>query len=156
MHALTCCLVSLLFGFSLNDVPPCTDVYVIEVPQNIALAESGSFSVRISSNNLNEYQTLHVDFPDELILSDLHGKQDINVGLNNNTLIYRKNDMDDKQISYSVDNLAVGEYNGSMNMRIYLEDTTPSSVLTNGRNLNEILNSIDPTSISFQTLRTYL
>ena len=155
MHALTCCLVSLLFGFSLNDVPPCNDVYVIEVPQNIALAESGSFSVRISSNNLNEYQTLHVDFPDELILCDLHGKQDINVDLSNNTLIYRKNDVADKQISYSVDNLAVGEYNGSMNMRIYLEDTTPSSVLTNGRNLNEILNSIDPTSISFQTSFPY-
>lgn len=148
-------LASTLWVFSFGSVPPCTDTYVIEIPQNMTFDQSGSFTVRISSNNLNDNQTLHVEFPDEFSLSDTHGKQDISVNLQNNELTYIRNGSSDKQVSYSLSELPVGEWSGQMNMSIYLEDSTPSNVLLEGSRLNSVLNGIDPLTVSFINSFTY-
>ena len=148
-------LASTLWVFSFGSVPPCTDTYVIEIPQNMTFDQSGSFTVRISSNNLNDNQTLHVEFPDEFSLSDTHGKQDISVNLLNNELTYIRNDCSDKLVSYSLSELPVGEWSGLMNMSIYLEDSTPSNVLLEGSRLNSVLNGIDPLSVTFINSFTY-
>ena len=147
--------VFMLCVFSLDPVPPCTDTYVIEIPQNMEFEQNGTFTVRISSNNLNDNQTLHVEFPDQFSLSDSHGKQDISVFLQNNELTYVRNDNSDKQVSYSLNELPVGEWSGNMNMSIYLEDSTPSNILLEGNRLNSILNEIDPLSVTFTNSYLY-
>ncbi|MBP5279426.1 MAG: hypothetical protein J6Z03_03000 [Erysipelotrichaceae bacterium] len=41
------------------------------------IAEEGTITVNILENDLNPYQTLYIDFDEEFVISDSHGKQDI-------------------------------------------------------------------------------
>lgn len=128
---------------------PCNDSYIIQIPNNVNLAESGSFLVNVVENNLSDNQTLYIDFDDEFTLKDSHGKADIIGHTSNNNIVVECNDTSSKEVSYSIGEIPVGEWNGSLGLKIRLATRTISNMLIDGRQINSILASLRPNYVEF-------
>ena len=130
---------------------PCEESYIIQVPNNINIEESGTFNINIIENNLKSNQTLHINFDDEFVLRDSHGKDDISGYISGGSFDIKSSDTQSKTISYSVPQLSVGNWSGNLNMNLSLETEVLSNTLMDGKSINDILslNSVKPNYVVF-------
>lgn len=140
-------LVSFILLSSNNT--PISDNYTIGLPTHLDLTDQGSFEVKLIDNQINDAHTIKVSFDSNFYLKDLHGKSDIIGTINNNTIMFDKNNLESKQVSYYLSNTGVGEYSGNLNANISIDVKQETNVLLSGPNINQILSTINPRVISF-------
>ena len=124
------------------------DAYTILLPSNINLANSGSFEIAISQNNLQDSQKLYINIADNFVLHDTHGKDDISGNILNNEICFTSTDNESKTINYEVIGATVGQWSGLLDLSINLSQEY-SYNLTDGKSINTILKNINPTTITF-------
>ena len=138
-------ILSLLISFA----APCKETYTIEIPRTIEVNENGEINVNIIENNLAENEELNIVFAENFTLSDAHGKQDINGTMNEQKITFSHDDLQSKSVTYTVEQIPVGEWQGNMNINISLQRNLPSNVLLPGYQLNEIFKKIRPNVVTF-------
>ena len=124
------------------------DAYTILLPSNINLANSGSFEIAINQNNLQDNQKLYINIADNFVLHDAHGKDDISGNILNNEICFTSTDNESKTVNYEVIGATVGQWNGLLDLSINLSQEN-SYNLADGKSINTILKSINPTTITF-------
>lgn len=133
-----------------NLMSPLGGSYTIVVPTSINLSDVGSFEISISQNNLLDNQTLNISIDNSFVLSDAHGKADIQGYILNNEVSFTSTDSSTKTIDYEVVDGSVGEWSGTLNINISLSDqNTQTHNLTDGKTLNTILKNLNPGTIAF-------
>lgn len=141
-------LFSTFFGIT-SLYSPIGDSYTLTLPSHIDLTDTSSFNVGINAP-LSEAETLNVEFANSFCLSDSHGKDDVYGSVINNELSFSSQDNDDKTVYLQIDNPGVGEWNGSLDLTITYTSKAQSNILIDGPSINEILKSLNPTTISFK------
>ena len=139
--------ISLIISLMLSS--PCKDAYIIQIPNNISIAEDGSIDVVIVENDLNQYQTLYIDFDDEFTISDSHGKDDISGYTVDSSIVILPNDMETRSITYHLPHIPSGSWSGSLGLSIRLDTHYPSNTLISGSQLNQIIASYAPAYVEF-------
>ena len=130
-------------------VTPNRDSYVISIPRIIEIDENGTISIGITQNNLDENSSLDITFPQTFTLSDSHGKADISGTISNPLISFDYNDQGYKTVGYSIASVPVGDWSGQITMNITLQRNEPSNVMKRGSDINAILQTLNPTSITF-------
>ncbi|MBR5341228.1 MAG: BspA family leucine-rich repeat surface protein [Erysipelotrichaceae bacterium] len=133
----------------LSVMTPNRDGYVISIPRVIEIDENGTISIGITHNNLDANSSLDITFPQTFTLSDSHGKADISGTISNPLISFDHNDYNSKTVSYSIASVPVGDWSGQISMNITLHRDEPSNVMKSGSEINSILQTINPTSITF-------
>ena len=139
--------ISVFIYFLLSS--PCKDSYIIQIPTNIDIVEEGTFNVNIIDNDLDPYQTLHIEFDEQFTLSDSHGKQDISGYTTGSSLSIQANDTQSRTVGYHLPEIPVGSWNGSLGVSIWTETVYPSNLLISGSQLNQIIAAYGPTCVEF-------
>lgn len=128
---------------------PIRDSYIISMPLHLDLNDSGSFSVELVDNNLDDIDTININFDETFILKDKHGKPDISGTINNPNICFDKQDSSSKTVHYNVDNATVGQWQGNLNVCVSLDRQKQSNVLLDGQSINQILQELNPSIITF-------
>ena len=127
----------------------CKDGYIIQIPNSINITENGSIDVNIVENDLDPYQTLYIDFDDEFMISDAHGREDIIGYTSDSSIVIQADDTSGRSIHYHLPEIPAGSWSGSLGLSIRLENNYPSNILINGRALNQIIFAYAPTYVEF-------
>ena len=127
----------------------CKDTYIIQIPSNVNITEEGTITVNILENDLNPYQTLYIDFDEEFVINDAHGKQDIQGYTTNSSISFQADDLLPKQVFYHLPHIPAGSWSGDLSLSIRLDSQYPSNILIDGRQLNSIISSYGPTTVEF-------
>ena len=123
---------------------PCKDAYIIQFPNSINITEDGYIDVIIVDNDLNQYQTLYIDFDDEFTISDSHGKDDISGYTVGSSIVILANDTSTRSVSYHLPDIPSGSWSGSLGLSIRLDTVYPSNLLISGSQLNQIIAAYAP------------
>ncbi|MCF0117731.1 MAG: hypothetical protein HUJ61_06780, partial [Bacilli bacterium] len=100
--------------------------YLIEIPKNIEIDETGEIEIKV--NNIDEDEIIYVNFDDSFTLNDDYGKEDINASILNNNLVFNTNNSKDK-ITYTINNLSAGSWKGIINFNIIHERIAKTNTL---------------------------
>ena len=119
---------------------PFKQSYTISLPETVYLNDTGSFLINVESANLNDNDTINVDFAESFILKDTHGKTAIN-GLITNPHLQFSLSNKSQNLFYTLDNtnLGAGQWLGLIKVNISLVEHAPSNMLISGNELNNIL-----------------
>ena len=128
---------------------PCKDSYIIQIPTSMNITEEGTINVNIIENDLDQYQTLYIDFDEVFTISDSHGKQDISGYTTDSSLVIRANDTSSRAVSYHLPSIPSGSWSGSLGLSIRLDTDYPSNMLISGSQLNQIITAYAPTYVEF-------
>ena len=136
---------------------PCKDAYIIQFPNSINITEDGYIDVIIVDNDLNQYQTLYIDFDDEFTISDSHGKDDISGYTVGSSIVILANDTSTRSVSYHLPDIPSGSWSGSLGLSIRLDTVYPSNLLISGSQLNQIIATYAPAYVEFShdAINTY-
>lgn len=150
VQSLNLFLSTLLIGTT-SLCPPVKNSYTICIPQHIDLNGSGQFDVSLVDLEISQNDSISISFDDSFILTDAHGKGTINGYITNGNISFTSDDPNPKTISYSVDNAAAGDWQGTLNVSIKMDsiEETKTSSLIDGPSINSILKELNPTVISF-------
>lgn len=132
--------------------PPVKDSYTINLPTHINLNESGSFNVSLDDCSLQDDDSISINFDDSFLLKDEHGKDDIYGYIENPNIVFDQQNSNTKTINYYINDASVGNWSGQLNVNISLnqkDEVKESNVLLPGKKVNEILVSLNPTTITF-------
>lgn len=127
---------------------PINESYTIKMPLYLDLSKSGSFKISVEGS-IAENDNILINFVDSFILSDKHGKANINGTINNPVISFDNLDNSEKEVFYSINNPSVGEWSGNLNVNIQLQQKAESNVIIDGNSLNAIFQQLNPTTITF-------
>lgn len=131
-------------------VSPFNGSYSVTLPSSIDLANEGSFQISLTENNLLENQTLNIDIDDTFILHDSHGKPDIYGYVENNEIVFTNTDEDTKIVNYEIENSSAGQWSGSLNIAISLNQENSSNyTMMSGTSINNIIKNLSFDTITF-------
>ena len=128
-----------MFCYPAHQATPCDDSYIIEIPRTVDLSETQTFQITVIENDLLDNQVLHIDMPDEFILSDSHGRNDISGTLLGNHITYESDDLSSRTISCQIPFLPAGNWSSQLPITIQIETIYPSNLMISGPSLNAIL-----------------
>ena len=128
---------------------PCKDSYVIQIPKDTTIEESGSFTLNIIENDLSDNTTVNIEFPQTFTLSDTHGKSPISGYIDNRMITFGKDETGSRYVPYHIDEVPVGNWSGNISISISLERHVASNMLMEPERLNAILHDIRPNVITF-------
>ena len=128
---------------------PCKDAYIIQFPNDISIVEDGYINVNIINNDLDQYQTLYIDFDQTFTISDSHGKQDISGYTADSSLVIEADDVANKAVAYHLPAIPAGEWSGNIGFSIRLETAYPENILISGKQLNQYFKAYNPACVEF-------
>ncbi len=144
-------ILSYIFPLLVSLLAPCQDSYTIRIPRTVDLTETRSFVIEIIRNDLSDDQLLHIDMPDTFTLSDSHGRSDISGTISGNHITCDSGDTSSHTVSLDIPSIPVGEWSGTLDISIRLEQLAVSNKLIPGEQLNDILKTIDPETVTFRS-----
>lgn len=128
---------------------PIEDSYKIVMPLHLDLSQNGSFDVAIGECNIDEKDTIKINFSDDFVLCDEYGKSDVYGSVTNSEICFSNSDYSTKTVAYNIEGISAGKWNGNLSVSISLNRETNSNLLKNGEAINAILSSLNPSTISF-------